>query len=408
MLQYDSGKCTLMFLDTEELALSMRQVYLDHNATTPLLPEVVEVMLQYYRSDFGNASSVHRYGRQARVALDDARDCVGAVLRAPASSVYFSSGGTEANNTILKGVAAALQEQGRHLVTSQIEHPAVLDTCAYLEQHGYTVTYVPVNTHGVVDPEAVRAALTDETILVSIMHANNEIGTLQPIADIASVVRQRGILMHTDAVQSFGKLPLDVGQLGVDFLSFSGHKLYAPKGIGGWYGRPRAPLHPLLHGGHQERGLRSGTENVAGIVALGKACEIAVRDMTHEWERQRQLQQALEHGLRERIVDVRIQGEGVARLANTSNIAIAGVEGETLLMSLDLQGVAISTGSACSSGSLEPSHVLRAMQVPDAYVHGALRFSLGRSTTMGDIAYVLDILPSIVANARAISSSYRP
>jgi cysteine desulfurase len=386
----------------------MRHVYLDHNATTPVLPEVLEVMLRHYRSDFGNPSSVHRYGRRARVAIDDARDCVAHLLGVPESSIFFSSGGTEANNTILKGVAAALKERGKHLVTSCIEHPCVLDTCDYLSQQGYHITYVPVNAYGVVDSEAVHAALTDETILVSIMHANNEVGTLQPIAEIARMVRERGILMHTDAVQSFGKIPLRVDELGVDFLTFSGHKLYAPKGIGGWYARPGVPLHPLLHGGHQERGGRSGTENVAAIAALGKACDLVQRDLVQEGERQRQLQQCLEHGMRERIPDMRIQGEGAARLPNTTNVAFANVEGETLLMSLDLQGVAISTGSACSSGSLEPSHVLQAMRVPEAYLHGALRFSLGRSTSMADMAYVLEILPGIVEHARALSAPFVP
>jgi cysteine desulfurase len=386
----------------------MRQVYLDHNATTPVLPEVLEVMLRYYREDFGNPSSVHRYGRRTRVAIDDTRDCVADMLGAPAAAILFSSGGTEANNTILKGVAAALQGHGRHLVTSQIEHPAVLDTCAYLAHQGYTVTYVPVDEHGVVDPEAVREALTDETILVSIMYANNETGVIQPIADIARLVRQRGILMHTDAVQAFGKMPLRVDELEVDFLSFSGHKLYAPKGIGGWYARPGASLHPLLHGGHQERGIRAGTEHVAGIVALGKACAIAVSDMHQEWERQQQLQQRLEHGIREQIPEVRIQGAEAPRLPNTTNVAFAGVEGEALLMSLDLQGVALSTGSACSSGSLEPSHVLRAMGVPAAYLYGALRCSLGRGTTLADIAYVLEILPGIVQHTRGLSPSFAP
>ncbi len=386
----------------------MRQVYLDHNATTPVLPEVLEVMLRYYGEDFGNPSSVHRYGRRTRVAIDDTRDCVADMLGAPAAAIFFSSGGTEANNTILKGVAAALQGHGRHLVTSQIEHPAVLDTCAYLAHQGYTVTYVPVDEHGVVDPEAVREALTDETILVSIMYANNETGVIQPIADIARLVRQRGILMHTDAVQAFGKMPLRVDELEVDFLSFSGHKLYAPKGIGGWYARPGAPLHPLLHGGHQERGIRSGTEHVAGIVALGKACAIAVSDMHQEWERQQQLQQRLEHGIREQIPEVRIQGAEAPRLPNTTNVAFAGVEGEALLMSLDLHGVALSTGSACSSGSLEPSHVLRAMGVPAAYLYGALRCSLGRGTTLADIAYVLEILPGIVQHTRGLSPSFAP
>lgn len=365
-------------------------------------------MLQCYRTDFGNPSSVHRYGRRTRVLVDEARDCIIDMLGAPASSIFFCSGGTEANNTILKGVAAALQDRGRHLVTSCIEHPAVLDTCAYLAQHGYDITYVPVNEHGVVDPQAVHDALTDETILVSIMHANNEVGTVQPIADIARIVRARGILMHTDAVQTFGKMPLHVDELGVDFLSFSGHKLYAPKGIGGWYARSPASLHPLMHGGHQERGLRSGTENVAHIVALGKACAIAASDMLTEQERQQQLQQRLEHRLLELIPEARIQGAEAVRLPNTTNIAFAGVEGETLLMSLDLQGVAISTGSACSSGSLEPSHVIQAMGVPEGFMHGALRVSLGRSTTLEDIEYVLDILPGIVEHARVLDPTFAP
>ncbi len=381
----------------------MRQVYLDHNATTPVLPEVLEAMLPYYREAFGNPSSVHRHGRRARVAIDETRDSIAAMLGAPAASIVFSSGGTEANNTIVKGMAVARQARGRHLVTSQIEHPAVLDTCAVLAQQGYRVTYVPVDAQGVVTPEAVQEALSDETILVSIMYANNETGVIQPIADIASLVRARGIAMHTDAVQAFGKLPLRVDDLGVDFLSFSGHKLYAPKGIGGWYARPGMALPPLLHGGHQERGRRSGTEPVASIVALGTACLLAQRDMAQEWERQQQLQQRLEHGLHEYIPHIRIQGSTAPRLPNTTNVAFADVEGEALMMSLDMQGVAISTGSACSSGSLEPSHVLRAMGVPAAYLHGALRISLGRSTGRDDIEYVLTILPGIVQQARALS-----
>jgi cysteine desulfurase len=384
----------------------LRHVYLDHNATTPVLPEILHVILRYYGEDFGNPSSVHRYGRAVRVAIDEARDSVAHLLGAPASSVFFSSGGTEANNTILKGVAAARQERGRHVVISAMEHPCVLDTCAYLAQQGYTITPVPVGTDGVIDPEAVRAALTDETILVSIMHANNEVGTVQPIARIAQIVRERGILIHTDAVQSFGKLPLCVETLGVDFLTFSGHKLYTPKGIGGWYMRPGVSIHPLLHGGHQERGMRSGTENVAGIVALGKACEIALGDMAAEAERQHQLKQRLEQGIITSIPDIRIQGATAARLPNTTNVAFAHVEGETLLMSLDLHGVGISTGSACSSGSLEPSHVLQAMRVPDEYLHGALRLSLGRSTSAEDIEYVLSILPRIVERARAIAPTF--
>ena len=378
----------------------MRHVYLDHNATTPVLPEVLEAMLPYQREVFGNPSSVHHFGRRARVAIDDARDAVADMLRVPASTVIFSSGGTEANNTIIKGVAQARRDHGRHLITTQIEHPAVLDTCAALEQRGYEITYLPVDEQGVVDPEAVRDSLTDETILVSVMLANNEVGSLQPIAEITAAAHERGVLMHTDAVQAFGKVPLSVDDLGVDFLSFSGHKIYAPKGVGGWYERSAATLQPLLHGGHQERGRRSGTENVPGIAALGKACLIVGGDLTAECERQRQLQERLEHVIRERIGDVRIQGEDAARLPGTTNASFAGTEGEALMMSLDLQGVAISTGSACSSGSLEPSHVLRAMRVPRPYLHGALRFSLGRSTTADDVDYVLQVLPDIVSQAR--------
>ena len=379
----------------------MRYVYMDHNATTPVLPDVLDAMLPFQREVFGNPSSVHRYGRRARVAVDDARDAVAEVLGAPPSSVIFSSGGTEASNTVIKGVAQAHRERGRHLVTSQIEHPAVLDACGALERQGYEVTYVPVDQRGVVDPQAVRDSLTDQTILVTIMLANNEVGTLQPIPDIAAAAHERGALMHTDAVQALGKVALSVDDLDVDFLTFSGHKVYAPKGIGGWYERSAATLQPLLHGGHQERGRRSGTENVPGIAALGKACAIAGRDLAAEGERQRQLQQRLEHGIRERIGNVRIQGEEAPRLPGTTNASFGATEGEALMMSLDLQGVAISTGSACSSGSLEPSHVLRAMRVQPPFLHGALRFSLGRSTTADDVDYVLDILPDIVAQARS-------
>lgn len=377
----------------------MRQIYLDHNATTPVHPEVREVLMACYENDFGNPSSVHRYGRRTRVQIDEARDTVAALLGVSAASIFFCSGGTEANNTIIKGLAKICKDRGRHLITSSTEHPAVLDTCAYLARQGFEVTYLPVNEAGVVDLQALEEALTDATALVSIMHANNETGVIQPIADIARLAHQRGALVHTDAVQSFGKIPFNVDELEVDLLSFSGHKLYAPKGIGGWYARTPTALQPLLHGGHQERGLRSGTENVASIVALGKACEVAARDMHAEWERLQHLQQRLEHGILESIPNARIQSAEASRLPSTTNVAFAGVEGETLLMSLDLQGVAISTGSACSSGSLEPSHVLKAMAVPETHLYGALRLSTGRSTTPDDIDYVLECLPDMVKHA---------
>uniref|UniRef100_UPI000B7C974F cysteine desulfurase family protein n=1 Tax=Candidatus Entotheonella palauensis TaxID=93172 RepID=UPI000B7C974F len=315
----------------------MRQIYLDHNATTPVHPEVRDVLMACYENDFGNPSSVHRYGRRTRVQIDRARDTIAAMLGVSGSSIFFCSGGTEANNTIIKGVASAHQDRGRHIITSPTEHPAVLDTCAYLAQQGFEVTYLPVDEAGVVDLQALEEALTNETTLVSVMHANNETGVIQPIADIARLAHQRGALVHTDAVQSFGKLPFHIDALEVDFLSFSGHKLYAPKGIGGWYARPPTALQPLLHGGHQERGLRSGTESVPSIMALSKACEIAVRDMQAEWERLQQLQQRLEHGILESVPSARIQSATASRLPSTTNVAFAEVEGETLLMSLDLQ-----------------------------------------------------------------------
>lgn len=377
----------------------MRQIYLDHNATTPVHPEVRDVLMACYENDFGNPSSVHRYGRRTRVQIDEARDTVAALLGGKATSIFFCSGGTEANNTIIKGVAEMHRDRGRHIITSPTEHPAVLDTCAYLAQHGFDVTYIPVDSAGTVDLQALDRALTDQTTLVSIMHANNETGVIQPIADIARLAHAHGALVHTDAVQSFGKIPLDIEALDVDFLSFSGHKLYAPKGVGGWYARNPTALQPLLHGGHQERGLRSGTESVASIMALSKACDIAARDMHAEWERLQHLQQRLEHGILESISSARIQSADASRLATTTSVAFAEIEGETLLMSLDLQGVAISTGSACSSGSLEPSHVLKAMAVPETHLYGALRLSMGRSTTPDDIDYVLELLPELVKHA---------
>jgi cysteine desulfurase len=378
----------------------MRQIYLDHNATTPVHPEVRHVLMASYENDFGNPSSVHRYGRRTRVQIDQARDTVATLLGAAPATIFFCSGGTEANNTIIKGVAHTCQNRGRHIITSSTEHPAVLDTCAHLTQQGFEITYLPVDEAGVIDLQTLEDALTEKTTLVSVMHANNETGVLQPLADIARLAHQHGALVHTDAVQSFGKLPLNMAELDIDFLSFSGHKLYAPKGIGGWYARTPTKLEPLLHGGHQERGLRSGTESVASILALSKACEIAAHDMQTEWERLRQLQQRLEHGILEAIPDARVQSANASRLPNTTNVAFAEVEGETLLMSLDLQGVAISTGSACSSGSLEPSHVLKAMAVPKSHLYGALRLSLGRSTTQDDIDYVLELLPDMVEHAR--------
>jgi cysteine desulfurase len=384
------------------MSVQMRHVYLDHNATTPVLPEILEVIQRYYSEDFGNPSSVHRYGRAVRVAIDDARDQVAYLLGAPASSLFFSSGGTEANNTILKGVAAAYKERGRHLVLSAIEHPCVVDTCAYLAQHGCTITHVPVGADGVIDPEAVRAALTEQTILVSIMHANNEVGTIQPVAEIAQIARQRGILMHTDAVQSFGKLPLRIEALGVDFLTFSGHKLYAPKGIGGWYMRPGVSIHPLLHGGHQERGRRSGTENVAAIVGFGTACGMAVARRVEAAPRLQALRDRLEEGLVP--LGVRLFGTGAERLPNTVYFSVPDMDGETLVAQLDRAGFAVASGAACSSANPEPSHVLRAMGVEPDLARGALRVSLGVSNTIEQVDDFLHALRTTVLKLQRLTA----
>lgn len=381
----------------------MRRVYLDNNATTPVHPEVLEAILPFYRENFGNPSSIHYLGRSVRVAVDEAREKVASLLGAGPSDVVFTSGGTESDNFALKGVAFANQQRGKHMITSMIEHPAILDTCKYLEKLGFMVTYLRPDRYGIIDPEQVREAITKATILVSIMHANNEIGTIQPIAEIAEITREKKVYFHTDAVQSLGKISTNVDQLGVDLLSLSGHKLYAPKGIGALYIRKGTKMHPLLHGGHQEKRRRSGTENIPGIIALGAACHLAESEISREAEYLTGLRDKLHEGIVKRIPHVQLNGHPVKRLPGTLNISFKFVEGESLLINLDLKGVAISTGSACSSGSLEPSHVLQAIGVPHEVIHGSLRFSLGRMNTADDIDYVLEVLPPIVDKMRAMS-----
>ncbi len=382
----------------------MRRIYFDHNATTPVRPEVLEAMLPYFGERFGNASSVHTFGREARRALEDAREKVAKAINAQPSEIVFTSGGTEADNTAIKGIAHLLRDKGRHIVTSQVEHKAVLETCKYLDKEGFEVTYVPVDSTGMVHPEAVEEALREDTVLVSIMHANNEVGTINPIAKIGEICHSRGILFHTDAVQSFCKVPIDVQAMHIDLASFSAHKIYGPKGVGALYVRRGVRFTQLLHGGEHERKRRAGTENVAGIVGFGRAVELAMAERDEENRRLISLRDRLWRGIQEKVERVRLNGHPTERLPGTLNVSFEGVEGESVLLSLDMKGVAASSGSACTSGSLSPSHVLEAMGVPPELAQSAVRFSLGRSNTEEDIDYTVEILPGIVQRLREMSA----
>lgn len=381
----------------------MRQVYLDHAATTPLASEVLEVMLPFLDQTFGNPSSIYKKGREARAALDAARDKIAAFLGASSGEIYFTSGGSEADNLALKGYALANRAKGKHLITSSVEHHAVFDTMKYLEKMGFEVTYLPVDEYGMVSPEELEKAIKSDTILVSIMYANNEVGTINPIPELARISREAGAAFHTDAVQAGGVLDLDVTKLGVDMLSLSAHKFYGPKGVGLLYLRKGIRVDPLIHGGAQERGKRAGTENVAGIVGMAKALELAYGSREEHNRRITAMREQLILGLRDRIPEIKLNGHPTQRLPNNVNISIRYIEGESLLLSLDMQGVAASSGSACTSGSLDPSHVLLAMGIPHEIAHGSLRLTLGRENTAEDVEYLLDVLPPIVTKLRAMS-----
>ena len=378
-------------------------IYMDHNATTPLRDEVREAMAPYLEGRFGNASSVHAFGREAAKGLNGAREQAAAALGCTPEEIVFTGCGTEADNLAIKGVAYA--HRGNHIITTPIEHHAVLHTCQYLERRGFSVTYLPVNGHGLVDPDDVRKAITERTSLVSVMHANNEVGSIQPIAEIGRITRERGVLFHTDAVQSFGKLPTQVDELGVDLLTLSAHKIYGPKGVGALYVRRGTHLEALLHGGHHEHGLRAGTENVAGIVGLGRAAELALAEMEEEGQRLAALRERLWEGITANLKGVRRNGPSSAAqaLPNTLNVCFEYLEGEAILMGLDAQGIAVSTGSACTSDVLEPSHVLLAMGVPPLIAQGSVRFSLGRGATAGEIDDVLEAVTGIVRPLQAAS-----
>jgi cysteine desulfurase len=378
-----------------------RRVYLDHNASTPVHPEVVQAMLPYFEERFGNPSSVHGFGREARDGVEMARERIAAFLSVSKDEVVFTSGGTESDNFAIKGVAGA---RGRgHIITSQIEHHAVLRTCQSLEQNGFDVTYLPVDGYGMVDPDDARRAIRPDTILVSVMHANSEAGTIQPVGEIGRITRERGIAFHVDAVQTFGKIPVDPAALGIDLLSFAGHKIYGPKGVAALYVRKGTRMVAVQHGGEHERRRRAGTENVPSIVGLGKAVEIRARDMAEEATRLTRLRDRLWDGTSARIPDVRLNGHPTARLPGTCNMSFRGVESESIVLGLDLKGIGVSAGSACTSGHVEPSYVLVAMGIPVEWAMGAVRCSLGRATTAEDIDYVVDCLEPLVRKLRQLS-----
>ena len=381
----------------------MRRIYLDNAATTAVSPAVMEAMLPYFTQVYGNASSIHGFGREAKRAIENARRQVVKALHAAApQEIYFTAGGTESDNWAIKG--AALAHPGGHIITTAIEHHAVLHTCQWLEKHGYDVTYLPVDEYGRVTAAQVEKALREDTILVSVMAANNEVGTIQPIAEIGKLCRARGVLFHTDAVQAIGAIPIDVQAMSIDLLSLSAHKLHGPKGTGALYVRKGVKIDSLIHGGAQERGFRAGTENLPGIVGLGKAIEIACANLDDNAARMTALRQRLIDGLRTRVSDTRLNGHPTERLPGNANLSFDKVEGEALLLRLDLMGVAGSSGSACTSGTLDPSHVLMALGLTQAQANGALRLTIGTDTTAEEIDAVLDILPPIVEDLRRMVS----
>lgn len=386
----------------------MNRIYLDYNATSPVRPEVLEVMLPFYKEQFGNPSSVHWAGRQVSGALEKAREQVATLINASPAEIVFVSCGTEGDNMAIKGTLAALKDKGNHVITTAVEHPAVLETCEALAKDGYDVTFLPVDKDGQLDLADLEKAITDKTVLISVMWANNETGNLYPIDEIGRIARKYNVRFHTDAVQAVGKIPVDVQKANVDLLVISGHKIGAPKGIGAIYIRRGTRMATFLHGGHQERNRRAGTQNVAGIVGLGKACEIAGAELDDYYKRVRVLRDRLEDGIFKQVPDIKLNGtpDRDQRLPNTLNVSFAYIEGESLLLNLDMFGIAASSGSACTSGSLEPSHVMGAMCVEVTLAHSSTRFSLGPETTVEEIDKVLEVLPATVQRLRDMSPLY--
>lgn len=386
----------------------MKKIYLDNNATTAVKPEVLEAMLPYYREQFGNPSSVHWAGRMVSGAIDQAREQVAALLNCSPAEIIFVSCGSEGDNHAIKGTAEALADKGRHIITTAVEHPAVLETCEYLEKKGFEVTYLPVDEHGMLDLAELEAAITDQTILITVMWANNETGNIYPIEEIGRIAAKHKVRFHTDAVQAAGKIPVDVRKAQVDMAVISGHKIGAPKGVGAMYLKRGTRIARFMHGGHQERNRRAGTHNVAGIVGLGVACELAREQLEENYTYVRGLRDRLEKGILETIPEVKLNGHPDAelRLPNTLNLSFNYIEGESLLLFFDMKGIAASSGSACTSGSLEPSHVMGAMGVDIVLAHSSTRFSLGPDNSVEDIDYVLEELPPIVQRLREMSPLY--
>ena len=379
------------------------KIYLDYAATTPVHPEVVKAMQPFWTELFGNSSAMYSFGRESKEALENARTTIAESINAKEEEIVFTGCGTESDNFAIKGVALANEDKGKHIITTKIEHHAVLETCHFLEKRGFKITYLPVDEYGLVNPDDLKNAITSKTILVSVMMANNEIGTIEPIKEIGEITKERGVIFHTDAVQAFGSIPVDVKDLGVDLLATSAHKLYGPKGVGFLYIKKGTRMVSLLHGGEQERRRRAGTENIAGIVGFAKAVSLSMFDMNDLSKKIIGLRDKLINGILTKIEDSKLNGHPTLRLPNNVNVAIKRAEGESMLLNLDLLGIAATTGSACSSSSLEPSHVLLAIGLPHEIAHGSLRFTLGRGTTEKHIEKVLDVLPKIALKLRALA-----
>ena len=385
----------------------MNSVYLDNNSTTPIDPRVAAAMEPYLHGMFGNPSNIHSFGRECAETMAEAREQVAAFLGASPDEIFFTGGGSESDNWAVKGTAYARADRGKHVVCSAIEHSAVLESCRYLESLGFRATFLPVDRYGLVDPEGVKRALTPETTLVSVMLANNEIGTIEPVAEIARICREAGVTSHTDAVAAAGKIRVDVNKLGVDLLTISGHKLQGPKGVGALYIREGTKIHPLVHGGHQERGLRGGTENVIGIAGLGKACEILAGEWQRNAEHELRLRDKLEQAIVARIPEIILDGHPTRRVPNVCHLCVGYVEGEALLMNMDMEGVAVASGSACSTGSAEPSPTIKAIGVPPLFANSPVRLSLGPSNTESEIDYTIEVFEKVVARLRAISPIWK-
>jgi cysteine desulfurase len=381
-------------------------IYLDHNATTPLDPAVLEAMLPYLRDEFGNASSVHSPGQRARAAVDEARESVAALIGAKPSEIVFTSGGTEADNLAILGAVKASNAPNKHIITTLIEHHAVLQTCQALEKEGVAVSYIAPSPSGVISAASVSRAIRPETVLISVMHANNELGTIQPVEEIGRIARGAKILFHVDAVQSAGKLPIDVRTVGADLLSVSAHKIYGPKGVGALYIRSGSRIEPIFRGGQHERGQRPGTENVPSIVGMGKAAELARQHLAEDAVRIASLRDSFESAMCDAIDGIRVNGDPLSRVCNTTNLAVPGASGESLVIALDMQGIACSTGAACSSGAIEPSHVLLAIGLSDSDARSSIRFSLGRTTTQAEIERAIAVIPGVVERLRALSPRF--